>query len=160
MGHSFGCIAVCGAVVGGAGTAALPRSVESLLLVQGALSLWSAGSDIPYAPGRSGYFRPLLDLVSGPIVTTRSTKDYAVGRFYPLGARVKKQLLLDQPNVPAYGGVGSFGLHGLGEVARDIPIQSASFAYMFEPSRVCNIDASRVIANLDGPGGNAAKLGA
>lgn len=153
MGHSFGCIAVSAAVVGGAGSTALPRKVESVLLVQGALSLWSVGSDIPYAPGQSGYFRRLLDLVSGPIITTRSDKDFAVGRFYPIGARIKKQLLLDPPKLPAYGGVGAFGLQGLPVAPRDVSIQSAAFAYAFEPGAVCNLDASRVIALLDGPGG-------
>ena len=52
MGHSFGCIVVSATVAGPAGEPDLPRPVDSLFLVQGALSLWSYASDIPYAAGR------------------------------------------------------------------------------------------------------------
>lgn len=152
MGHSFGCIVVSAAVTGPSESVPLPRPVDSLFLVQGAMSLWSACPDVPYAAGTAGYFHRLVadNLVSGPIVTTRSKHDFAIGRFYPLGARVKRQLLLDPQMLPPFGGVGSFGLQGLGLGARDMPIQSSTFAYRFDPHVVYNVDASRVIATLDG----------
>ena len=101
MGHSFGCIVVSAAISGplaqGTITSRLPRPVNSLFLVQGALSLWSFAERLPFPPNAPGYFRPIdlaPALVSGPIVTTRSTFDRAVGTFFPLGARLGHELLL------------------------------------------------------------------
>jgi hypothetical protein len=153
MGHSFGCIVVS-AIVSGLPTAPrLPRPAASLFLVQGALSLWSYANDISYAPGTAGYFHPIvkLGLVSGPIITTRSTYDIAVGRFYPLGAQLKKQLLLGE-SYPAYGGIGAFGIQGLVGVD-DVTMQSATFAYDFRGGRIYNLEASGVIRNGGGASG-------
>ncbi|HEY6922725.1 MAG TPA: hypothetical protein VI653_04590, partial [Steroidobacteraceae bacterium] len=81
MGHSFGCIVVSASV---AAQPPLLRPVDSLFLVQGALSLWSYSPDIPYAAGIPGYFNQIIKrkLVSGPILTTRSIHDTAVRQFY------------------------------------------------------------------------------
>lgn len=155
MGHSFGCIVVTGAVVGPPGGSGPVRPVESLFLVQGALSLWSACPDVPYQPGSPGYFSRLVGngMVRGTIGTTRSAKDTAVGTLYPLGARIKQQLLLDDPGFPEYGGVGTFGLQGLGAVARDLPIANATHPYGFAPGVVANVECTRIIANGGGPSG-------
>jgi hypothetical protein len=154
MGHSFGCIAVSATVAGPAGGPALPRPVDSLFLVQGALSLWSYCADIPHAPGSAGYFRRILDsnLVRGPIVTTRSKYDSAVGKLYPLGAQVRKQLVLGD-ELPKYGGIGSFGAQGLGDVAADMEMQNTTYNYGFAPGRVYNLEASKVIRNGGPPSG-------
>jgi hypothetical protein len=55
MGHSFGCIVASAAVTGPEGST-LPAPIDSLVLIQGALSLWSYCSDIPSAPGRPAIF--------------------------------------------------------------------------------------------------------
>ncbi|MGZ9158439.1 MAG: hypothetical protein ACXW36_06190 [Nitrospira sp.] len=70
------------------------RPLNSMALLQGALPLWSYCSDIPVAPGRPGYFHSIVAgrKVGGPIVTTQSEFDFAVGRFYPLGADVARQV--------------------------------------------------------------------
>ena len=156
MGHSFGCIVVSGAVVGPpAGGVPLPRPVESLFLVQGAFSLWAVCPDVPFAAGSPGYFHRLLadGLVKGPVVTTRSDHDTAVGRLYPLGAKIKRQYLLDPPVFPQYGGVGAFGFQGLGAVAQDLPVRAATRPYGFEAGTVYNVNATRVIAHGTGPSG-------
>lgn len=72
MGHSFGCIVVSAAVAGELKGPLLPRPVDLLFLVQGAVSLWSYADDIPYVPGTAGYFNRIRKdrLVRGPIVTT------------------------------------------------------------------------------------------
>ena len=59
MGHSFGCIVVSGTINGLKGKVKLVRPVNSVVLIQGALSIWSYCSEIPVAPGRVGYFYPL-----------------------------------------------------------------------------------------------------
>ena len=153
MGHSFGCIVASATVAGPADKPDLPRPVDSLFLVQGALSLWSYASDIPYAPGSEGYFHRIVErgLVRGPIVTTRSSHDTAVGRFYPIGAQIKKQLVLGN-DFPAYGGIGSFGIQGLGEI-RDLPMRDASYGYGFQPGTIYNLEASAIIKNGGGASG-------
>jgi hypothetical protein len=153
MGHSFGCIVVSATVAGPEAGPPLPRPVDSLFLVQGALSLWSYASDIPYAAGTAGYFHRIVKdgLVRGPIVTTRSSHDTAVGRFYPLGAQVRQQLVLGN-DFPAYGGIGSFGIQGAGG-AVDMPMRPATFAYGFQPGTIYNLEASAIICNGGGASG-------
>jgi hypothetical protein len=156
MGHSFGSIVVSAAVAGAPGGLALPRKVDSLFLVQGALSLWSYASDIPYAAQKpaAGYFERIIrsKLVSGPIVTTRSAFDKAVGRFYPLGALLRDQYLLDAREFPLYGGIGAYGIQGRADVI-DIPIQSATFNYGLAAGHIYNVDATTVIKHGDSPAG-------
>ena len=151
MGHSFGCIVVSAAVAGAPGGAKLPRPVQSLFLVQGALSLWSFCSAIPYAKTEAGYFSRILkqSLVDGPIVTTRSTFDSAVRKLYPKAAALAGQLVLDD-ELPKFGGVGVFGAQGLGDLAADLVMQPADFTYGFKKGRVYNLEASGIIKNGEG----------
>jgi hypothetical protein len=153
MGHSFGCIVVSATVAGAPTASPLPREVDSLYLVQGALSLWSYAGDIPYAPGTSGYFNRVVKhgLVRGPLITTLSTHDAAVGRFYPLGAQLRKQFVLGD-EYPKYGGIGTFGIRGIADI-EDMAMQPATFAYDFRGGRVYNLEASSVIRNGTGASG-------
>jgi hypothetical protein len=155
MGHSFGCIVVSAAVAGPVGGAGLPRPVQSLVLVQGALSLWSYCSDIPYEQGRAGYFRPIINgkRVAGPVVTTRSSFDSAVGRWYPLGAGVARQIDFAPGELPRYGGVGTFGLQGPGLDLVDLDLEGADQPYNFQGGRVFNLQCSGIIRNGGGASG-------
>ncbi len=153
MGHSFGCIvttaATAGPVSGGQLTDPLPRAIDTLFLVQGAMSLWSFADSIPFPPNEPGYFKVLCQAprrVKGPIVTTHSRHDRAVGTFYPLGARVGRDRVLDADDLPEYGGTGSFGVQGT-EPAEKIEILAADAKYRFAPGTTYNIEASRIIAN-------------
>jgi hypothetical protein len=153
MGHSFGCIVVSASVAGGQTAKPLPRPVTTLYLVQGALSLWSYADNIVYVPGTGGYFRRILDerLVTGPIVTTRSRFDRAVGFFYPLGARARRQVLLGAEDYPEYGGVGAFGIRGV--KAEDQRMLPATANYQFKGGRVYNLEASDFISHGGGLSG-------
>jgi hypothetical protein len=155
MGHSFGCIVVSAAVAGPAGGPGLPRPVQSLALVQGALSLWSYCADIPSRPGRAGYFRPLASgaRVAGPVITTRSRFDTAVGRWYPLAAGAARQVEFAPEELPTYGGVGTFGLRGQGLDLVDLSMQAADQAYDLRGGRIYNLDCSGVIRNGGGASG-------
>jgi hypothetical protein len=154
MGHSFGCIVVSAAVAGGPKGPPLPRPVDSLFLVQGAVSLWSYADDVAYAPGTAGYFNRIRKdrLVRGAIVTTRSDHDTAVGRIYPVGAGLKKQLVLGG-QYPAYGGIGTFGIQGLREAAADLLMLPATTTYEFRGGGVYNLEASDIIKNGAGASG-------
>jgi hypothetical protein len=150
MGHSFGCIVTSGITAGPAGRSALPRPIDTLTLVQGAFSLWSYAPEIPTAPGRSGYFHPIVRdaRVRGPIITTQSEHDTAVGRWYPLAAGVRRQVDYND-SLPKYGAVGTFGLCGLEHLAEFGPLRPASEEYPFEPGRVYNLESSAVIRHYE-----------
>lgn len=158
MGHSFGCIVVSAALAGpmsaeGELLDRLPEPVASVFLVQGAMSLWSYADDVPFAPGGRGHFQVLRrdpSLVSGPIVTTRSTHDTAVGKLYPLGARVVGDVLLGE-ELPKFGGIGAWGIKGTD--ATDVEVLAATEDYGFEGGKVYNVEASRVIRVGGGPSG-------
>jgi hypothetical protein len=149
MGHSFGCIVVSAAIAGEP-NAAPPKPVASAFLAQGALSLWAYCGDVDGTPG---YFHRIVKdgHVRGPIVTTRSVHDTAVGKYYPMGARLAGSRTLAE--LPKYGGVGSFGLQGLGAQAHDLRMIGSGLDYGFAPGRVYNLEASHVIRNGDGASG-------
>jgi CHAT domain len=154
MAHSFGCIVVSASIAGPSEAPPLPKPVDTLFLVQGALSIWAYTEDIPYARGTDGYFHRILknELVSGPIVTTRSKFDTAVGYFYPLGASSARQIVLAPEDYPPYGGLGAFGIQAVAAV-KDLAILPATSSYNFEPGLIYNLEASEVIKNGSGVSG-------
>jgi hypothetical protein len=160
MGHSFGCIVVSSILGGPGGSAGLPRPVESAVLVQGALSLWSYCASIPKAGGRPGYFRRIIEhgAVKGPIVTTQSRYDSAVGSLYPWAAGVARQVdyavpgTLELADLPKYGALGSFGVCGVeGVDHRDMLPQDG--VYNFQPGRIYNLESSRFVRKREGLSG-------
>jgi pimeloyl-ACP methyl ester carboxylesterase len=152
MGHSFGCIVVSAAAAGPAG-GGLARPVDSLVLVQGALSLWSYCSRIDGAGGRPGYFRRAGNAVKGPLVTTQSVFDTAVGRLYPLAAGVARQVVFAPEEFPRYGGVGTFGLQGPGLDIVGGPMLAADADYNFQPGKIYNLNGDAYIRNGGGLAG-------
>src|SRR5262249_32177357 len=112
MGHSFGCIVVSSILGGPGGTAALPRPIESAALIQGALSLWSFAERIPNGD-TPGYFRRVISgqAVSGPLVTTQSIHDSAVGIAYPAAVGLVGEFDFGI-ELPTFGGVGTWGIQG------------------------------------------------
>ena len=155
MGHSFGCIVMSSMLGGPGGASPLPRPVSSLTLVQGALSLWSYSPDMAVRPGRAGYFHRVHSdgKVAGPLVTTRSRFDTAVGKFYPLAAGALNQVAFAGPGeLPTYGGVGSFGIQGI-TGAQDGKLQPASAEYGFAPGQIYNLESSQFICKGEGASG-------
>lgn len=147
MGHSFGCI-VASASACGPSNAKLPRPINSIVLVQGALSLWSCSDTLPDSKLGAGYFRRLAvgGVVAGPIVTTRSRYDMAVGSLYPAAAGVSRQVDFGPAEpFPKYGGVGTFGLRGGGLEIEDLEAGAVDAAYNFLPGRIYNFNCDHVI---------------
>lgn len=156
MGHSFGCIVVSATVAGAGGDSSLIKPVDSLFLVQGALSLWAYCSDIPVVKGKPGYFYSLIHKhkVTGPIITTQSEHDTAVGRFYPIAAGIKRQVVLGVvEELPKYGALGSFGIRGDGISIEDQQMLSTDAHYSFEKGKIYNLESSHVINVGRGPAG-------
>jgi hypothetical protein len=155
MGHSFGTIVVCGMLGGPDPKGTLPRSVDSVALLQGAVSLWCYAASIPFPNAGSGYFSRILAdrKVKGPIVTTRSKYDDAVGKLYPLASRLGGSPSF-AANFPEFGAIGAFGLQGLsGNIASDVTMLGARHPYSFEPGKVYNIDGSHFICHKEGVSG-------
>jgi pimeloyl-ACP methyl ester carboxylesterase len=157
MGHSFGCIVVSAMLAGVPNAPASGVKVKSIVLVQGALSLWSFCAEIPKKEGTPGYFNRLLKAgqVTGPIVTTQSEFDSAVGTFYPLAAGLKRQVSfdLDEIQFPKYGGVGSFGVQGLSDITTSRKMGDVSEDYAFQPGKIYNLEGSQYIHTGPPPSG-------
>jgi hypothetical protein len=151
MGHSFGCIVVSAAAAGPADTTN-DGKVASIVLVQGALSLWSYCPDLPSAKGTPGYFNRILKQqnVDGPIVTTQSEFDSAVGTFYPIAAGLKNQVAFAE-SLPRFGAVGSFGIQGLDATGR--LMGNVGEDYRFERGKIYNLDSSKIIKSGGPPSG-------
>ena len=154
MGHSFGCIVVSSMVRGRDGEAPLPAPISTLMLVQGATSLWGFCEAIPDV-NKPGYFRKIIDekRVAGPIINTQSKRDTAVGRLYPIAAGIALQVAFPAGHFPKYGGIGSFGLQGPGLTLEDLPIGNASHEYQFAPARIYNLECTGVIKDGTGASG-------
>lgn len=155
MGHSFGCIVVSSTLAGPGGSGVLVRPVNTLALMQGALSLWSFCSDIPSKPGRAGFFRSIFTggKVSGPMITTISAKDTAVGRYYPIAAGARGDVQFAVGTFPKFGAVGSFGARGAGLNIVDIELQPADYPYQFKPGTLYNIESTKYICEGGGTSG-------
>jgi hypothetical protein len=157
MGHSFGCIIVSSILGGPRGQGRLPRPVDSAVLVQGALSHWSYAEKIPHGDGdRAGYFSGVLDrgAVRGPLVTTQSIHDTAVGVAYPAAVGLINEFAFGTTATPPrFGAMGSFGIQGSTR-ASAVDILDATGAYAFEPGKVYNVESSRFVpdhSGIDGP---------
>lgn len=159
MGHSFGCIVVSSALAGVKEAAPLARPVASCVLVQGATSLWAFAASNPFQEG-AGYFSQILSKksVRGPLVSTRSSFDYALGRIYPWAAGIANQVAFEPGEEPQFGAIGIHGLCGLPQ-ASGLPMKAAGEAYQLAPGGVYNVDGSKFISKLDGMSGAHSDIG-
>jgi hypothetical protein len=165
MGHSFGCIVVSGCVKGPDTRISTSKPVNSLCLVQGALSLWSYCGDIDAEVtgneggrrGPPGHFYPIVvwRLVNGPIITTQSEHDSAVCGIYPWAAWWGGQRVYatKENSLPRFGAVGEFGLRGPGCNCIDLLVKNSDEPYSFRIGGMYNLDCSRVICNGSGVSG-------
>lgn len=161
MGHSFGCVVMSSVLGGKGGQSPLPRQVDSLLLAQGALSLWAYSNHVNNNAG-PGYFNSafLRPAVRGPILVTRSANDKAVGMAYPLAVALlltNADFAPDSPLVPEslpyYGGIGTFGIRGLSNLS-DLQMLGATGSYTFEAGKIYNLKGDEFIPDhngVDGP---------
>jgi hypothetical protein len=155
MGHSFGCIVVSAMLCGPANAGPLSIPVQSVTLVQGALSIWSYSNTIPFLSNKHGYFRNVVEgaRVIGPILTTRSQHDTANRVFYPLGAGVAGQVVFAPEVLPKYAAIGTFGAQGTKIPAVDRPMLDVKSAYNFERGSLYNLEASAFIKRGGGASG-------
>ena len=152
MGHSFGCVVVSSILGGPGGATPLPRAVTSAVLVQGAMSLWAYAEKIPGAD-KPGYFRRVLNgAVSGPIVTTQSSHDTAVGAAYPAAVGLVNEFDFGTA-LPRFGGLGTWGIQGTALAEKQAMLDEKG-VYTFKPGRIYNLESSKFIpdhSGIDGP---------
>lgn len=154
VGHSFGCILVTSMAQGARALGALEQPIKSLSLIQGATSLWGFCDAIP-GVGEPGYFRKIVDdrVVTGPILTTQSKFDTAVGRLYPIAAGVAFQVAFPAGQFPKYGGLGAFGIQGPGLPLHDLAVENTRHDYQFASGAIYNLECSAVINQGSGVSG-------
>jgi hypothetical protein len=152
MGHSFGCVVVSSILNGPDGEGALARPINSVALVQGALSLWSYADQV-FDSSQPGYFRNVLTrgVVSGPIITTKSRHDTAVGVLYPTAVGLVREADFAD-KLPKYGGIGSFGIQGT-TVAVERDMLDKDGDYGFASGKIHNLESSKYIAKKEGASG-------
>ncbi|MFD6445065.1 hypothetical protein ACFWEJ_08180 [Promicromonospora sp. NPDC060204] len=114
VGHSYGGRVVLSAVCNGPWTV---RPVDSVLLLQPALSAWAFADDVD---GRPGGYRPAFDRVRNPIVTTRSAHDLPLTRVFHLALRRRADLgeaeIAGGPP-SRFAALGGYGPQGVGAEA-------------------------------------------
>jgi len=152
MGHSFGCIVVSGMAAGPSTDTSQRKPVQSMVLVQGALSLWAYCDNLKYRSGTPGYFNRLIRSTrcEGPIVTTFSEFDKSVGRAYPLAAGMAQQQAFDVVELPRYGGIGTFGIQGLDTITTGREMGKTDTEYSFKGGQIYNLDAHAYISGNHG----------
>jgi hypothetical protein len=133
----------------------LQRPVHSLVMLQGALSLWSFCGDLPHRNGTPGYYFDVIrrQRVLGPILTTQSEHDTAVGTLYPFAAGASGETAYADLKFPKYGAVGAYGARGDGFEMRDFDMLPTEGTYDFRPGAIHNLNASSYICEGGGASG-------
>jgi hypothetical protein len=91
--------------------------------------------------------------IRGPLLTTRSKFDYAVGRFYPLASRIRGSAAF-AGQFPEFGGIGTYGIQGVADnIGVDLTMKAAGDSYSFEKGELYNLDGSQYICHQDGLSG-------
>jgi len=73
--------------------------------------------------------------------------------FYPLGAGARGQVGYGDADLPVYGGIGTYGVRGLGIESRDEVLGRVDEDYLIRPGVVYNLNADTVIATASGISG-------
>jgi pimeloyl-ACP methyl ester carboxylesterase len=115
LGHSYGCIVMLSALAA-APAAALPRKVDSVLLLQAAVSRYCFAAKVPQKDYPGGY-RVDLGRVAQPVLATYSKRDGPLTSLFHLAVRRDADLgqptIAGAPKAPSkYAALGGFGPDG------------------------------------------------
>ncbi|MEZ5875568.1 MAG: hypothetical protein R3D30_12355 [Hyphomicrobiales bacterium] len=147
IGHSYGGKVVLSATA----IAPVSRPVESILLLQPAVSHLCFADEVP-GTDRAGGYRAVLERVKRPILSTFSRHDFPLTKVFHLALRRKKDL--GEARIAAgeppskYAALGGFGPRRCGE--KLIDMKSVNAAYNFDPN--VEIYGLRGDAAIDGHG--------
>ena len=119
----------------------------SISLLQAAFS--HNGLSGSFGNGDRGFFRDVIDKkrISGPIITTHTKNDWAVGIAYPLASQIAGQnaAAWGDQNDP-YGGMGRNGAQKTPEAVVSTLLAEGN-AYQIAGGTIYNLEASPFIAN-------------
>ena len=126
IGHSYGAKVVLSALAVGSGPS---RKVDSVLLLQPALSSYAFAANID---GAQGGYRPVLQRVRLPIMTTYSDRDMALTKAFHLAVRRKSDLgeaVIAAPRQPPskFAALGGYGPQGVGAEWIDMPAEGVPY---------------------------------
>ena len=143
VGHSYGAKVVLSAVA----AADLPRKVESILLLQPAVSHLCFADKVP-GTDRPGGYRRVLDRVNKPVLSTFSAHDFPLTRVFHVAVRRagdlgEVQIAADEPP-SKYAALGGFGPRKAGEKLIDILDRPQK--YDLQGARVFGVKGTRTIA--------------
>jgi hypothetical protein len=140
IGHSFGCKVVLAAVAGAG--APLDRPVQTIVLLQGAVSYEAMADRVSGTNAPGGYYSALdPDRVDGPIVATFSTLDKACREAYPLGSRLAGQVGELEGMLDRYRALGAVGARGVrGELDHRLAMREMGGTYSFTGRGVWSVD--------------------
>lgn len=153
IGHSFGCRLLMSAV----SISELPRDARSMLLLEPAVNRWCFAQNV-VGTGRVGGYRPVLDRVELPVLSTLSSHDLPLRQAFHLAVRGSS---LGEPDIAAigdtdrYGALGGWGPAGLGDAAVTVPAHAPGTPYDLDvPQRVIAVDGSGEINGEPAIGGH------
>ncbi len=143
LGHSFGARLVANTL------SAFPDAdtpVASLSLIQGAFSHWAFAATTPF--GDAGSLLGRASRVRGPLVSTFTTADWAVGVWYPKASFLAGQDTEAAESQGRWDGMGHDGFQDqtAGSVT-SLTLGPAGTAYPFAVGRLYGVDANAVIKN-------------
>ncbi len=153
LGHSFGARLVSYALAGLPRPAGGDKSpVKSLFLLQGAFSHFTFADKLPFDTTRKGDLAGMAVGVDGPLLTTHSLKDLAVGSSYPLASIVARQDAAKEEDITfRWGAMGHDGAQAVN--AKSTSLGRPGTAYAFEAGKWLNLDGNQVIVKGDPPSG-------
>ena len=153
LGHSFGARLVSFALAGLPATTTQAKSpVKSLFLLQGAFSHYAFATELPHDRTRSGALKGMAARVDGPLLTTQSLRDYAVGVSYPAASIANNEdaAAFDNPSA-RWGAMGHDGAQAV--EARTLPLAAPGGMYPFSKGGWLNLDGNEVIIHGSLPSG-------
>jgi pimeloyl-ACP methyl ester carboxylesterase len=153
LGHSFGARLVSYALAG------LPDSmigtkspVKLLFLLQGAFSHFAFSPQLPFDKSRSGDLSGMSQRVDGPLITTHSKRDTAVGVAYPAASFLAGADASDVTDVMyRWEGMGCDGAQAVDAVSQTLG--EVSTKNSFAPGVWLNLDGDDVITAGGPPSG-------
>jgi hypothetical protein len=153
LGHSFGARLVSFSLCGlGDSFPGASSPVKSLFLLQGAFSHYAFADTLPRDATRSGALKSMSARVDGPLLTTHTLRDYAVGVTYPAASMVNGDDASSFDMVSdRWGAMGHDGAKGVNAAAA--PLALPGQQYSFAKGAWLNLDANTVIIHGSLPAG-------
>jgi hypothetical protein len=153
LGHSFGARLVSFSLSGLPEELKGERSpVKSLFLLQGAFSHFAFADRLPHDATRSGALKGMEARVDGPLLSTHSRKDLAVGRSYPAASFVNgDDAAAAEDQISRWGAMGYDGAQAVN--AEQEQLAPPGRQYRFGKRRWTNLDGNKVIIHGGPPSG-------